>query len=99
MFIHSINSIKLLVYINNIVASPKKQRKLNWFYKILLERFKAKNLGKINKILGARITCNKKNQTLKINQEQYLKSVLDKFGITYKTYKPKAISVVKYKDL
>jgi hypothetical protein len=99
MFIHSKNSVKLLVYVDDIVAAAKKQGELDWFYKTLSERFNAKNLGEISKILGARITCDRKNWTLDINQEQYLKSVLDKFGITQETHKPKAIPAVGYENL
>ncbi len=99
IFIHSKNSVKLLVYINNIVAAAKKQGELDQFYKTLLERFNTKNLEEISKILRARITYNRKNWTLNIDQEQYLKSVLDKFGITQETHKLKAISIVGYKNL
>jgi len=67
MFIHSKNSVKLLVYVNNIVAAVKKQGELDWFYETLLEKFNAKNLGEISKILGARITRDRKNRTLDIN--------------------------------
>jgi hypothetical protein len=67
MFIHSKNSIKLLIYVNDIIAAAKKQGELDWFYKTLLERFNTKNLGEISKILGARITCDRKNWTLDIN--------------------------------
>jgi hypothetical protein len=67
MFTHSTNSVKLLVYVDDIVAGAKKQGELDWFYKMLSERFKAKNLGEINKILGARITRDRKNRTLEID--------------------------------
>jgi hypothetical protein len=99
MFIHSKNSVKLLVYVDDIVAAAKKQGELDWFYETLSERFNAKNLGEISKILGARITRDRKNRTLDIDQEQYLKSVLDKFGITQETHKPKAIPAVGYENL
>ena len=69
MFIHSENSIRLLVYVDDIVAAAKKQGELDWFYTKLSERFSAKNLGEINKILGARINRNRKNRTLEIDQE------------------------------
>jgi hypothetical protein len=99
MFVHSENSIRLLVYVDDIVAAAKKQGELDWFYAKLSDRFSAKNLGEINKILGARITRDRKNRTLEIDQEQYLKSVLDKFGITHETHKPKAVPSVGYENL
>ena len=99
MFTHSKNSIKLLVYVDNIIAAAKKQGELDQFYDNLLERFNTKNLGEISKILRARVTRDRKNRTLKIDQEQYLKSVLDKFRITYETHKLKAVPSVGYKNL
>lgn len=93
------NSVKLLVYVDDIVASAKSQGELSWFYAKLLERFKAKNLGEISKILGARVTRDRKNQTLEIDQEQYLKSVLDKFSITHETHKPRPVPLVGYEHL
>ena len=99
MFIYSENTVRLLVYINDIITAIKKQGELDQFYNKLLKRFSAKNLGEINKILGARVTRDRKNRTLKIDQEQYLKSVLDKFGITYKAYKAKRVPLVGYENL
>ena len=99
MFVHTENSVRLLVYVDDIVAAAKKQGELKWFYEKLSKRFSAKNLGEINKILGARVTRNRKNRTLEIDQEQYLTSVLDKFGITYKAYKAKIVPLVRYENL
>jgi len=67
MFMYSENSVRLLIYVDNIIVAAKKQGELKWFYKKLLRRFSAKNLGEINKILGARVTRNRKNRTLKID--------------------------------
>ena len=49
------------------MAAVRKQGELKWFYEKLLKRFSTKNLGEINKILGARVTRNRKNRTLEIN--------------------------------
>ena len=67
MFVYSENSVRLLIYVDNIIVAVKKQGELKWFYKKLLKRFSTKNLGEINKILSARVTQNKKNRTLKID--------------------------------
>ncbi|TAQ86988.1 hypothetical protein B7494_g4697 [Chlorociboria aeruginascens] len=99
MFTHGKKSIKLLIYVNNIVAAAKQGKELDWFYKKLLARFNAKNLGKINKILGARVTRDRQNRILEIDQKQYFISVLDKFGIIKKSFKPKKIPARGYKNL
>jgi hypothetical protein len=99
MFIHCEKSVKLLVYVDDIIAAAKKQGDLDWFYAKMSERFNTKNLGEISKILGARVTRDRKNRTLEIDQEQYLKSVLDKFGITKETSKPKKVPAIGYEHL
>ncbi len=63
------------------------------------KRFNTKNLEEIKKILGTRVTRNRKNQVIEIDQEEYLKSVFDRFGITNKNYKGKSILAADYKQL
>ncbi|CCE32516.1 uncharacterized protein CPUR_06376 [Claviceps purpurea 20.1] len=99
MFIHAEKSVKSLVYVDDIVAAAKKQGELDWFYSKHPERFNAKNLGEIEKILGAGVVRDRKTRTLEIDQEQYLKSVLDKFGITQETHKPKTVPATGYENL
>jgi hypothetical protein len=99
MFTHSKNSVKLLVYVDDIVAAARKQGEIDWFYNKLSERFNTKNLGEISKILGARVTRDRKNHVLEIDQEQYLTSVLDKFGITKEVHKGKKIPAADYENL
>jgi len=65
----------------------------------LSQRFNTKNLGEMNKILGIRITRDRKHGTIDLDQEQYLRTKLDKFGIAQKKYKPKAILVADYEAL
>lgn len=97
-FVHP-NGVKLLVYVDDIVAAAKCKEELDWFYKKLSLRFNAKNLGEINKILGARVTRDRQSRSLEIDQEQYLRSVLDKFGITQETFKPKRTPATGYENL
>lgn len=99
MFVHETKSVKLLVYVDDIVASAKSQGELDWFYRKLSARFNAKNLGEIEKILGARVTRDRKHRVLEIDQEQYLTSVLDKFGITQESHKPRKTPATGYENL
>jgi hypothetical protein len=99
LFTHPDKSTKLLVYVDDIVASAKKQGEIDEFYKTLRARFNAKDLGEIKKILGARVTQDRKNRTLYLDQEQYLNSVLEKFGITKETAKTKRIPAADYESL
>jgi Reverse transcriptase (RNA-dependent DNA polymerase) len=98
MFRHEERGIKLLVYVDDIVAAARKQDQIDWFYKQLSGRFDAKNLGEIGKILGVRVARDRANRTIYIDQEQYLRAVLDKFGITQKTHKDKKIPAADYES-
>jgi hypothetical protein len=71
---------------------------LQRFFETLPSRLNAKDLWEIEKILGARITRDRKYQTLYIYQEQYLMTVLDRFEITAKKHKSKKISTADYES-
>ncbi|CCE33420.1 uncharacterized protein CPUR_07344 [Claviceps purpurea 20.1] len=91
--------MSLLVYVDDIVAGSRHIADIEWFYGQLSRRFKAKNLGKIHKILGARIVRDRKSKTLTIDQQQYITSVLDRFGIDNGKFRPKRIPVADYELL
>ena len=99
LYVHSERRIWLLVYVDDIPAAAQRQTELDWFYKVLSARFHAKNLGEISKILGVRVTRDRRNKTIYLDQEQYLSSVLDKFGISKGTYKGKKIPAADYTSL
>ncbi|KAI0991021.1 hypothetical protein K3495_g17166, partial [Podosphaera aphanis] len=52
LYIHSEKNIWMLVYVDDIAAAASQKCKLDWFFKVLSQRFNAKNLGEIEKILG-----------------------------------------------
>ncbi|KAI0993721.1 hypothetical protein K3495_g14463 [Podosphaera aphanis] len=81
MFTHNIKPMILLVYVDDIVAVAKSQENITWFYNQLSARFNAKNLGEIHKILGIRITRDRKSRTIYLDQTEYIRSVLNKFGM------------------
>jgi hypothetical protein len=81
----------LLVYVDDITAAAKLKIQLQHFFETLSARFNAKNLGKIKKILGTRVTRNRKNRKLYLDQKQYLMTVLNRFGIIAEKHKSKKI--------
>ncbi|KAI0999418.1 hypothetical protein K3495_g8777 [Podosphaera aphanis] len=68
LFTHLDKSLKLLVYVDDCVASARKSKEIDWFSQILHDPFKTKPLGEIKKILGARITRDRQNRTLYLDQ-------------------------------
>jgi hypothetical protein len=99
LFVNHTTSVILLVYADDIAATAKSKIQLQRFFETLSARFNAKNLGEIEKILGARVTRDRKNRTLYLDQEQYLATVLNRFGITAEKHKSKKISTVDYELL
>lgn len=96
LFTHSEKGITLLVYVDDIAAAAKTNAALSWFYSEFRKRFNTKDLGEISKILGMRITRNRSQRELFIDQEQYLEKVLDRIGLPTKsssTCKPRTTPV------
>ena len=89
LYTHKDKSIKLLVYVDDIAAAAKTKGELSWFYKQLSRRFKAKDLGEIHKILGARVVRERKNRTIYVDQEDYLQAALQELGFANPSFKGK----------
>ena len=54
----------MLVYVDDIAAAAKDNSLLNWFFSKIKQRFHTKDLGEISKILGMRITWNRRTREL-----------------------------------
>ena len=99
LFINDKKKINLLVYVDDIFVATREKTTVQQFAKKLSSRFNTKSLGEISKVLGARITRDRQNQTLYLDQEQYLNMVLEKFGITHEKYKPKVVLLANYEAI
>ena len=62
----------VLTYIDNIPITAPRLEDVLWFKKELSKVFKIKDLGKLTKILGMKLTRDRKNSTLKLDQEHYI---------------------------
>ena len=99
LFTHPTKTIKLLVYVDDIAASAKSNSELRWFNDTLRSRFNTKSLGEISKILGARVTRDRDNRTIYLDQEQYITTILDKFGFTTAKHSPMSTPAASYDNL
>ena len=61
--------------------------------------FKIKDLGELTKILGMKLTRDRKNSTLKLDQEHYIQENLAKFRITKEIAYPTLSPLDNYKSL
>jgi hypothetical protein len=96
LYIHARREIILLLYVDDMAVAAKYSPELDWLYLQLSARFNTKDLGEIRKILGVRVTRNRPNRELFIDQEQYLRTVLDRLGFTGAPYKPKTTPLNGY---
>jgi hypothetical protein len=103
LFTHAQRGITLLVYVDDIAAAAKDNADLVWFFDNFRQRFNTKDLGEISKILGMRITRNRRTRELFIDQEEYLEKILPRLGLPVEsssTVKPRPTPVSgKYEKL
>jgi len=86
-------SVRLLLYVDDILCGCQKAADEEWVYSKLSERFTTKNLGDATKLLGIRITRNRKTREIWLDREQYLQGILAKFGMSEAKYKKKGTSM------
>jgi hypothetical protein len=99
LFVCPKKSLMLLVYVDDIVAASPSRQNVQWLYQTLSSRFNTKDLGEISKVLGIRVTRNRKTRELFLDQEQYLEGILTRFGITHGKYKGTATPITGYDNL
>ena len=99
LFTHQERQIRLLVYVDDILCATEKIKDSDWVHSILSQRFTTKNLGQATKLLGIRITRNRKTREIFLDQEQYLLGVLRKFGIEAVKYRKRGTPMRDYENL
>jgi Reverse transcriptase (RNA-dependent DNA polymerase)/gag-polypeptide of LTR copia-type len=99
LFTHQERQIRLLVYVDDILCATEKIKDSDWVYSKLSQRFTTKNLGEATKLLGIRITRNRKSREIYLDQEQYLEGVLRKFGIDAAKYRRRGTPMRDYENL
>lgn len=101
LYVHKEREIMVLTYVDDIPAAARDTADLDWFKSKLAGRFNAKDLGEITKtkILGMRVTRDRKKRTLWLDQESYLDRTLKKFGIGNAKHKPVSIPLDGYTNL
>ncbi|CAL5357317.1 unnamed protein product [Camellia sinensis] len=73
--------ICLLLYVDDILIASKNKVEIDKLKAHLAREFEMKDLGEAKKILGMEIKRDRKKGTVCLTQTQYLKKVLDRFGI------------------
>ena len=74
--------IYLLLYVDDMLIASKSQDEIEKLKTQLNQEFEMKDLGEAKMILGMEITRDRKRGKLCLSQRQYLKKVLQRFGMT-----------------
>ena len=77
--------IYLLLYFDDMLIASRNQGEICILKAQLSKEFKMKDLGEAKKILGMEIVRDRQRSTLCLTQKQYLKKVLQRFGMSEKT--------------
>ena len=77
--------IYLLLYFDDMLIASRNQGEICILKAQLSKEFKMKDLGEAKKILGMEIVRDRQRGTLCLTQKQYLKKVLQRFGMSEKT--------------
>ena len=77
MLRHKERGIILLLYVDDIPIAAKSKDQIQWFKNEFQKIFKIKDLGEMVKILGIRITRDRKKRTIRLDQTHYLSEVFD----------------------
>jgi hypothetical protein len=59
----------LLVYVDDILTAALISKEVSWFSKTLHKRFNSKDLKGVSKVLGIRITRDRRNKAIYLDQE------------------------------
>ena len=77
--------IYLLLYVDDMLIASRNQGEILRLKAQLSKEFEMKDLGEAKKILGMEIARDRQRGTLCLTQKQYLKKVLQRFGMSEKT--------------
>ena len=99
MLRHLERGIILLVYVDDISIAAKKRSDVNWFKDEFAKVFKIKDLGEMSVILGIRITRNRKERTIRLDQTRYLSDLIDSLNMTADKSKPIELPMNGYDSL
>jgi hypothetical protein len=96
---HPAKGLIILVYVDDITIAAKDIKQISWFKDAFSQTFKIKDLGELSMILGVRVTRDRKQGTLRLDQTHYVKSTLAKLSMEKDTHRPTKSPMESYDDL
>ena len=72
----------IAVFVDDMISMTETTKDMATTKKILASQFKMKDMGELHFCLGIGVEQDAENGTLKLNQEQYILKMLEKFGLS-----------------
>ena len=85
VYIHTIFKLILLLYVDDLVITAPSLEDVNWIRSLLHEEFEMTDLGPLTVYLGIEIRRNRQLRSLHVSQQQYIRTILDRFGMSTAT--------------
>ena len=89
IYLNTAEYLILIAYIDDFIIISPKLSSIQSLYDQLAQRVELKDLGDIDEFLGIKITRNRQNKAISLNQGYYIEKILAKFG-----YKDKRVPII-----
>ena len=99
LFTHFTRNIIIFMHVDDLVLAAKIMKEIDWFKREFNNAISIKDLGEASKILGIRVTRDRKNRTLRLNQTHYLKDVMERTHMSADKHRPTEIPMNGYDSL
>ncbi|RAQ99895.1 CoA-transferase family III [Stemphylium lycopersici] len=99
LLIHKKREIIILIHVDDIPIAAPKLTDVLWFKRELGKIFKIKDLGEPEKILGMRVTRDRKRGILKLDQGHFVRDSLAKMGMNHEKAAPTHSPMDSYEAL
>ena len=99
LFTHFTRNIIIFMHVDDLVIAAKIMKEIDWFKREFNNAVSIKDLGEASKILGIRVTRDRKNYTLRFNQTHFLKDVIERTHMSAHKHRPTEIPMNGYDSL
>ena len=82
IYVHSIFKLMLLLYVDGLVITSPNLHDISWIQNLLHMEFEITDLGPLTTFLGMEIRRCRRSQSLHLSQTKYIKTILQRHGMT-----------------
>ena len=81
VYINKETGILIVTYVDDMLIIGKDKAKIKALKKSLMQRFEMEDLGPAKYFVGVRITRNRKEGTIALYQDAYIRKILERYGM------------------